>query len=168
MVKIETEQSACCICGLPIDIQRTPEGVEYWQGGHNAEPVSSGRCCTHCNDTRVVPARRRILALAINEKMSSVRKFQLSVSEAAREAHGPPPPADTFNDEQFPFGVAPGGNKFGLTVCATCGKPATDTPRNDLPRAFLFKNEESAHEYRISGMCQDCQDVVFNSDGENI
>jgi len=27
--------------------------------GHNAEPLKKGRCCTVCNDTKVIPARIR-------------------------------------------------------------------------------------------------------------
>lgn len=40
-------------------------------------------------------------------------------------------------------------------ICVTCGKPAT-----------TFKDELSRKEYSISGMCQECQDLVFNSDDE--
>ena len=25
--------------------------------GHNAQPLADGRCCTFCNDTKVIPAR---------------------------------------------------------------------------------------------------------------
>jgi uncharacterized CHY-type Zn-finger protein len=34
--------------------------------------------------------------------------------------------------------------------CVTCGKPANE-----------FRDELSRKEYGISGMCQDCQDIVF-------
>lgn len=40
-------------------------------------------------------------------------------------------------------------------ICLVCGAPATE-----------FKDELSRKEYTISGMCQDCQDKVFNSDEE--
>lgn len=40
-------------------------------------------------------------------------------------------------------------------VCATCGKPVT---------RLSFRNELSLKEYRISGMCQTCQDSVFGED----
>jgi len=36
--------------------------------------------------------------------------------------------------------------------CVTCGNPITK-----------FRNELSEREYKISGMCQDCQDSVFGS-----
>ena len=39
--------------------------------------------------------------------------------------------------------------------CPTCGKPIT-----------LFRDALSLKEYHISGMCQECQDSVFNSDEE--
>ncbi len=74
------------------------------------------------------------------------------------------PPADPFDTNAFPFGVAAGNNKFGTHECATCGKPATDTGSNDRPYAFMFRNGSSAREYRISGMCQTCQDDIFGVD----
>ncbi len=37
----------CCIC-------KTKETGLY---GHNAEPVSSGRCCNDCNYNYVIPER---------------------------------------------------------------------------------------------------------------
>ena len=89
--------------------------------------------------------------------------MQRSLSAQMRERHTAPGP-DQWNEDRFPFGVAPGGNKLGLRVCAICGKPPTVTPRNDLPVAFLFTTELSAREYRISGMCQACQDSVFGGD----
>jgi hypothetical protein len=41
----------CSICGGPIDVQGT------WTKGHNAKPVTAGRCCTECNITVVIPQR---------------------------------------------------------------------------------------------------------------
>lgn len=38
----------CCICG---DI--------YSGFGHNAQPLSNGRCCDQCNSEKVVPHRIR-------------------------------------------------------------------------------------------------------------
>ena len=98
---------------------------------------------------------------------NSLIDFQRSVSEEIRKdkqaKDKQAPEADAFDIEKFPFGKAPGANKFGLTVCATCGKPATKTDRNDLPEAFMFSDELSAREYYISAMCQSCQDSVFSS-----
>jgi len=96
---------------------------------------------------------------------NSLKEFQMTASKLAREAHaqerGVPPP-DPYDEKKFPFGRPPGDNKFGFKVCATCGKPPTETGRNDIPKAFLFRNELSVIEYGISGMCQVCQDSVFN------
>lgn len=44
----------CSICGKEIDIQQNG-----WTGGHNAQPINSGRCCTNCNNTIVLPRRIR-------------------------------------------------------------------------------------------------------------
>ena len=38
-------------------------------------------------------------------------------------------------------------------VCVECGKPAK-----------VFKDDISAREYRISGLCQECQDDFFGSE----
>jgi len=35
-------------------------------------------------------------------------------------------------------------------ICVLCGQPATQ-----------FRDKESAHEYEISGICQECQDELF-------
>jgi uncharacterized CHY-type Zn-finger protein len=35
-------------------------------------------------------------------------------------------------------------------ICVSCGKPAVE-----------FKDTLSRKEYRISGLCQNCQDIVF-------
>ena len=50
----------CDICGFEIDKQYK-EGKMFWDQGHNAEPVVEGRCCTMCNDTKVIPARMKRL-----------------------------------------------------------------------------------------------------------
>ena len=41
----------CCLCENDIDVQGT------WEGGHNAEPAATGRCCSTCNYTVVLPLR---------------------------------------------------------------------------------------------------------------
>jgi hypothetical protein len=46
----------CSICGKPI----------HPSYSNNAEPINSGRCCSHCNFTIVVPAR--ILAAKLHEE----------------------------------------------------------------------------------------------------
>ena len=42
----------CSICTSEIDVQ-----ANGYEGGHNALPISNGRCCTICNDNVVVPMR---------------------------------------------------------------------------------------------------------------
>lgn len=55
---METKQK-CCLCGKKID--------GY---GHNAEPVSQGRCCTECNYVKVLPAR---IALVHQQQKRSIK-----------------------------------------------------------------------------------------------
>ena len=52
----------CSICQGEIDAQGT------WTRGHNAEPITDGRCCTQCNNTKVIPVR--IVAIYRAEKAS--------------------------------------------------------------------------------------------------
>ena len=47
----------CSICTSEIDVQSNG-----YEGGHNALPLSSGRCCTKCNDTEVIPMRMAFIA----------------------------------------------------------------------------------------------------------
>jgi hypothetical protein len=49
----------CVICKEVIP--QTIIGEFIWDDGHNAEPVKKGRCCTHCNDTVVIPTRISLL-----------------------------------------------------------------------------------------------------------
>ena len=42
----------CSICNDKI----TPD-FNGWGGGHNADPVNDGRCCSVCNDIIVTPMR---------------------------------------------------------------------------------------------------------------
>lgn len=94
--------------------------------------------------------------------------LQRGISEEIRDrreaAKGAPPPPDEYDESKLRYGKAPGANKAGLEVCATCGKPPTETGNNLLPKAFLFRDVLSAQEYYISGICQTCQDVVFDPD----
>ena len=53
----EEEIIECSICDGNVDHHSTKEGEVYWTLGHNAEPVTDGRCCDNCNDTVVIPAR---------------------------------------------------------------------------------------------------------------
>ena len=47
----------CSICTSEIDVQ-----ANGYEGGHNAFPLSNGRCCTKCNDTEVIPMRIAFMA----------------------------------------------------------------------------------------------------------
>ena len=51
----------CSICDREIDIEMFHDAdgnyKGSWSGGHNAEPVTNGRCCSKCNDTIVIPMR---------------------------------------------------------------------------------------------------------------
>jgi hypothetical protein len=44
----------CCLCGKVIPAEGQGGA---WTEGHNAEPIKRGRCCAHCNDHKVTPAR---------------------------------------------------------------------------------------------------------------
>ena len=96
--------------------------------------------------------------------------LQRKISESARKGKEPPA-ADALDEDALPCGKEPSANKIGLKICATCGKPPTSLVgtrhENFMPNgAFLFRDELSAKEYYISGMCQACQDSVFNSEEE--
>jgi|TARA_R110002012_G_scaffold139587_1_gene296975 hypothetical protein len=53
----EAKDKKCVICTGDLDVKKTPEGKVYWDQGENAEPYATGRCCSRCNDTFVIPAR---------------------------------------------------------------------------------------------------------------
>ena len=48
------------------------------------------------------------------------------------------------------------GESISTDTCIRCGKPAGS-----------FKDQISLREYRISGLCQPCQDIVFNPFAED-
>ncbi len=81
---------------------------------------------------------------------------------------------DPFDKEKFPFGVRAGSNKHGLLTCPFCKKPATHPTPEEYPWLseppaegfFMFADELSAKEYRISGLCQSCQDKTFKEPDE--
>lgn len=52
----------CSICQGIIDVD------PRWSGGHNAQPVNDGRCCTACNELIVVQARMRLMMRADAER----------------------------------------------------------------------------------------------------
>ena len=87
--------------------------------------------------------------------MSSLKQIRDQISESMLKGKTPPS-ADAFDEDKYPFGAKPGHDH-----CMTCGKPPSDSPRGP---AFLFRDHLSAKEYKISGMCQTCQDGVFDCD----
>lgn len=46
MTTTTDEKKICCLCGR-----------EFKEWGNNAQPLSDGRCCNECNNSRVIPAR---------------------------------------------------------------------------------------------------------------
>ena len=48
----------CSICGKDIIPMLHPAtGEVVWDQGNNAEPITDGRCCDHCNWNVVIPVR---------------------------------------------------------------------------------------------------------------
>ena len=69
----ETEPLICSICqGAAVPIytficQGDIDAQGTWLRGHNAEPINSGRCCSDCNSTVVIPARLVAIYRATNK-----------------------------------------------------------------------------------------------------
>ena len=59
----ENNTLICSLCDADI-IAEARAKANPWEGGHNPEPLSNGRCCDVCNDEKVIPAR-------INELMAN-------------------------------------------------------------------------------------------------
>lgn len=57
-------QPDCCLCGEPCEPWHAPPTGF----GHNPEPLAEwpDRCCTSCNDTKVIPARIARITGGIN------------------------------------------------------------------------------------------------------
>ena len=51
------DRKDCTICGRTIDWLRNSDGEVYWKEGHNAWPLTNGKCCSTCNETKVIPTR---------------------------------------------------------------------------------------------------------------
>ena len=66
-----TEVTVCVICDE--DITADPNG---WDGGHNAEPVSDGRCCGDCNDRVVMVARLENMGFSKSKAMGLVASLR--------------------------------------------------------------------------------------------
>ena len=83
----------CDICTGEIDVQ-----ANGYEGGHNAFPISNGRCCTKCNDTEVIPMRmafihsgRPMPTVAIKDILKEQRKARelakVSLKNITREVN---------------------------------------------------------------------------------
>jgi hypothetical protein len=81
--------------------------------------------------------------------------------EARLQRGKSPPDPDPIDTEARPWPVLAGNNKRNLIACPICQKPATPTPAASFPRAFFFRDEDSAREYKLSALCQACQDAIF-------
>ena len=83
----------CSICTSEIDVQ-----ANGYKEGHNAFPISNGRCCTKCNDTEVMPMRMAFIAsgrpmptVAIKDILKEQRKARalakVSLKNIAKEVN---------------------------------------------------------------------------------
>ena len=50
------DKMKCSICKEEIE-KKYHNGEVYWDSGHNAQPVTNGRCCDKCNSNIVIPVR---------------------------------------------------------------------------------------------------------------
>ncbi len=53
----------CSICKGGIDHLTREDGTVYWKEGHNAWPITDGKCCSWCNHTKVIPTRMKQLGM---------------------------------------------------------------------------------------------------------
>ena len=97
-----------------------------------------------------------------------------TISKFIFEGKTPPEPLP-FDVEAYPWGKRAGDDKAGFIDCPTCGRPPTHPtevqwpwPSSPVPNEgfHMFRDELSAREYYISGMCQACQDGAFKCEGE--
>lgn len=70
-----------------------------------------------------------------------------------------------MTSEQQPSYVAvAGNNKFAFKRCPFCKAEGDHAIIQQQPRCvFYFRDELSLSEYRISGLCQKCQDGIFDN-----
>lgn len=60
--------------------------------------------------------------------------------------------------------IQAGLNKFNMETCPYCNDTGVLI---DEIQQFIFRDSLSAREYRISALCQKCQDDVFVDHGED-
>ena len=88
---IKEPEVNCSICYDVVEVYYK-NGKAVWTKGQNAEPLSEGRCCNYCNDTKVIPARIKSIAgidpikiiepynsdlLEMQEMLNSLKELQL-------------------------------------------------------------------------------------------
>ena len=99
--------------------------------------------------------------------MNDALKRLLEISAAAiRAKKGDQPPPLTVDIDRYPYAAQAGDNRLGDRCCPTCGRPPTTEGPPEYTfvaqGVHLFRDRLSAAEYRISGMCQACQDEEFD------
>ena len=65
----------CSICDLEIAVT-----INGWDKGHNAEPVTDGRCCGSCNVSVVLPTRIKNIIDGSSPKRSN-KKSSIATKE---------------------------------------------------------------------------------------
>lgn len=58
----------CCLCNQRIEV------IGTWKEGNSAQPLKDGRCCSLCNEIKVIPERLRQLFLRRVRRVRRVRK----------------------------------------------------------------------------------------------
>lgn len=75
---------------------------------------------------------------------------------------------DKADNKARPLGVRAGNNKMDTAMCPIClseGDVWKFDPKEGRQVWFTFEDELSAKEYRISGLCQPCQNRIFATCG---
>lgn len=71
----------CSICNGEITPQIDPRtGKVVWDQGHNASPITDGRCCSSCNATEVIPTRLGRVRM-VRKKVKANGRSSLTVGE---------------------------------------------------------------------------------------
>lgn len=90
----------------------------------------------------------------------------MTTSDNSSAVEFPKAGAPPVTEANAAFAVYAGTNKFHTERCPTCNRepwvnPTTPDGNEWKGKFFLFRDHLSAVEYKISGMCQECQDKVF-------
>ncbi len=79
--KLKVATLDCCLCGKQIDEQVTKANKVYWTEGHNAEPLNKGRCCTKCNNEKVIPYR---MLCVVDDRLERINSLLKQVIHSAK------------------------------------------------------------------------------------